>query len=94
MSLDHLPSNIEQGIEHFAKQRNLSHDEALLLLIETGLQCAPSASRRQRPKKGPQPPLRTGDPEGVIGLFADRPEIVDSILQVVEERSQRYTSGN
>jgi len=44
---------------------------------------------------GPQAPLRTDNPERVIGLFGDCPEIADSILHVVEERSQRYAeSGN
>ena len=37
MSLEQLPANIEQGIERFAVQHQLSHDEALIKLLETGL---------------------------------------------------------
>ena len=40
--------------------------------------------------EGPQPPLRTDNPEKIIGLFAEVPELVDSILEVVSNRSQRY----
>jgi len=42
--------------------------------------------------EGPQPPLRTDNPERIIGLFADAPELVESILEVVDTRSQRYAS--
>lgn len=38
MSLEQFPPNIEQGIERFALQHHISHDEALIKLIETGLQ--------------------------------------------------------
>lgn len=41
--------------------------------------------------EGAQPPLRTDNPEGIIGLFASAPELVDSILEVVESRSERYS---
>jgi len=37
MSLDHLPASIEQGVQRFAAELHISHDEALLKLIETGL---------------------------------------------------------
>jgi hypothetical protein len=37
MSLEHLPPNIEQGIQRFADERHISHDEALVRLIQTGL---------------------------------------------------------
>ena len=37
MSLEHLPPSIEQGVERFAGQNHLSHDEAVIKLIETGL---------------------------------------------------------
>ena len=38
MSLEQFPPNIEQGIERFAVQHHLSHDVALIKLLETGLQ--------------------------------------------------------
>ena len=37
MSLEPLPPNIERGVERFAQEQHISHDEALLKLIETGL---------------------------------------------------------
>jgi hypothetical protein len=37
MSFEHLPPSIEQGIQRFADERRISHDEALLRLIQTGL---------------------------------------------------------
>ncbi|HEY3780437.1 MAG TPA: hypothetical protein VGL56_05095 [Fimbriimonadaceae bacterium] len=110
MNYEHLPSNIEQGVQQFAEQNHISHDEAVLLLIETGINAvhasevgtmATPQERKERHElvtelrrkkgKGPNPPLSTDNPESVIGLFADRPDIVDSILQVVEERALRYT---
>lgn len=36
MSLD-IPSNIERDIQRFAQQEHITHDEAVLRLIETGL---------------------------------------------------------
>jgi len=53
-----------------------------------------SRLRAQKAAKGegPQPPLRTDNPERIIGLFADAPELVESILEVVDSRSQRYAS--
>jgi hypothetical protein len=122
MSYQQLPSPVEQSIERFAHDHHISHDEAVLYLIETGLQQTPSAvqfeqpegsvaenagaispendeplhaaiaSRHRHLKRGPQPPLRTDSPERIIGLFADSPDTVDSILQEVESRSERYAS--
>ena len=119
MSFEPLPQNLEQGVNRFAQQQHVSHDEAVLILIETGLRHAPlpeslnednavgprlevtangrGAPLRKiaedvRPTRGPQPPLRTDNPESIIGLFADSPEIVDYILEEVESRSERYSS--
>jgi len=108
MSLDHLPSNIEQGVQRIANELHIPRDEALLKVIETGISTIrlspaatlPTREERQarldlvtelRAQKGKaRAPLRTDNPEKIIGLFGDAPELVDSILQVVEERSQRY----
>jgi hypothetical protein len=38
VSFESLPNNLEQGVKQFAKQQHVSHDEAVLMLIETGLQ--------------------------------------------------------
>ena len=40
--------------------------------------------------EGPQPPRRTDNPEKIIGLFANAPDLAESILNVVESRSDRY----
>jgi hypothetical protein len=37
MSLERLPANIEQGVQRLADELHISHDEAVLKLIETGL---------------------------------------------------------
>ena len=36
MTMD-IPSNIERDIERFAQEEHITHDEAVLRLIETGL---------------------------------------------------------
>ena len=37
MSIGQLPSYIEKGIEQFARQNHLSHEEAVIKLLESGL---------------------------------------------------------
>jgi hypothetical protein len=114
MSFEPLPQNLEQGVQRFAQQQRVSHDEAVLMLIETGLKSVPTPTqtetmknpggdqseseatsvavfaRRRNLKIGPQPPLRTDNPEKIMGLFAHAPEVSESILHVVEARSERY----
>jgi hypothetical protein len=45
---------------------------------------------RRRTRRGPQPPLRTDDPEAIIGLFADVPGFRESIDAVIARRAERY----
>jgi hypothetical protein len=40
MSLE-IPTNIERDIQRFAQQERITHDEAVLRLIETGLDLPP-----------------------------------------------------
>lgn len=44
MSLD-IPSNIDRDIERFAQEEHISHDEAVLRLIETGLSVKKPAAK-------------------------------------------------
>ncbi len=44
MSLD-IPSNIERDIQRFAQQEHITHDEAVLRLIETGLSVNKSVAK-------------------------------------------------
>ena len=37
MSFEHLPSNLEQDVQRFASRQHISRDEAVIKLIETGL---------------------------------------------------------
>jgi hypothetical protein len=98
MSYLQLPPNIELDVRKLAKERHISHDDAILMLIRTGLDhtlVPPEVGkhpveRHRHLKRGPQPPLRTDHPEKIIGLFADSPETVDAILKEVEARSDRY----
>ena len=61
-----------------------SHEETPMQLV--------ARLRAQKAAKGEglQPPLRTDAPERVIGLFGNAPELIESILNVVEARSGRY----
>lgn len=38
MSLEHLPPDVEQGVEMFAGRHHISHDEAIVRLLESGLE--------------------------------------------------------
>ena len=100
MSFEPLPPNLEKGINRFAREHHLSHDEAVIKLIETGLtivsppttMSTPQAGRlsQGRARRGPRPPLRTDDPEAIIGLFADAPGFRESIDAVIARRAERY----
>lgn len=37
MSLVHLPANLEEGVESYVVALQISHDEALIKIIETGI---------------------------------------------------------
>lgn len=45
MSLENLPTNLEHGVEMFADRHHISHDEAVVRLLETGLQFEQSISK-------------------------------------------------
>lgn len=80
MSLD-IPSNVERGIQQFAQQEHITHDEAVLRLIETGL----SAS---------QPVAKTVFEQG-LGLFGSPEDasLLDEVVSIAyEERRRRSNS--
>ncbi len=95
MSFEPLPPHLEQSVQRFASQQHITHDEAVIRLIETGLTTAGaddgnlSASPRQS-KKGSRAPRSTENPEAIIGLFADLPGFRESIDAVIARRAQRY----
>jgi len=39
----------------------------------------------------PRPPKFLRDPEAILGAFADRPDLIDSVLAVVEDRPRRFS---
>ena len=46
MSLDiEIPTNMERDIQRFAQEEHISHDEAVLRLLETGLTARANVSR-------------------------------------------------
>ena len=79
MSLEQLPPNIEQGIERFAVQHHLSHDEALIKLIETGLQ-----HRQPIPKIRGLSGVPMSDDDAVV---VD--EALDLAMEAFRQRSER-----
>ena len=44
MTMD-IPSNVERDIQKFAEEEHISHDEAVLRLIETGLSISKPGSK-------------------------------------------------
>ena len=76
MSLD-IPSNIDRDIERFAQQEHITHDEAVLRLIETGL-----SVRKAVPK--------TVFEQG-LGLFgsAEDATLLDEVVSIAYEERRR-----
>jgi hypothetical protein len=65
VSLDRLPASIEKGVQRFAEELHISHDEAIVQLIQTGL----AARRRSVDPKAAQG-KKPG--EFLIGLFSNQ----------------------
>jgi hypothetical protein len=85
-----IPDDSPEGrmIEEIMARDSVSASEALRSALRATAALPPLNARI-----GSRPPLRTDDAEAVIGLFQDRPDLVDSILDVVSEREQRYSKG-
>lgn len=76
MAMD-IPSNLEHDIQKFAQEEQISHDEAVLRLIETGL----SASR---------PASKTVFEQG-LGLFSSPEDgsLLDEVVSIAYEERRR-----
>jgi len=76
MSLD-IPSNIEHDIQRFAAEEHITHDEAVLRLIETGLMV-----------RNPTP--RTVFEQG-LGLFGSPEDttLLDEVISIAYEERRR-----
>ena len=70
-----------------AKSRRISVEQVATERIATSLAVS---SRKPTPAR---PPIQVDDPERVIGSFADRPDLLDNVLVVLEDRSRRYGSA-
>ncbi|MDQ2949839.1 MAG: hypothetical protein M3Y27_28540 [Acidobacteriota bacterium] len=76
MSLD-IPSNIECDIQRFAQEEHITHDEAVLRLIKTGLSAW---------KPGPKTVFEQG-----LGLFGSPEDasLLDEVVSIAHEERRR-----
>ena len=76
MSLE-IPSNIERDLQKFAQQEHITHDEAVLRLIETGL-----SARKLVPK---------AVFEQGLGLFGSPEDsaLLDEVVSIAYEERRR-----
>lgn len=78
MNYPHLPNNIEQGVQQFAQERHISQDEAVLLLLQTGLQHVPATTQAEHGKN---------PAEELIGLFSSDEDaaLMDEVVALAYE---------
>ena len=78
MSFEPLPANLEQGVQRFAEQQHVSHDEAVLMLIETGLKSIPKSAPAEADKNPAQE---------LIGLFSSPEDsaVMDEVVAIAYE---------
>jgi hypothetical protein len=81
MSLD-IPSAIERDIQRFAHEEHMTHDEAVLRLIETGLSV-------KRPT--PKPVFEQG-----LGLFGSPEDgsLLDEVISIAYEERRRPSKSS
>ncbi|HEY3780862.1 MAG TPA: hypothetical protein VGL56_07250 [Fimbriimonadaceae bacterium] len=87
MSLEPLPPKIERGVERYAREQHISHDEALLKLIETGLTAAKTSGKATdaaniRIPGLPAEPMSAGD-----AAIVD--EAMALVIEARRDRSER-----
>ena len=72
-----IPLNIERDIQQFAQQEHITHDEAVLRLIETGLSVR---------KPGPKTVFEQG-----LGLFGSPEDsaLLDEVVAIAYEERRR-----
>jgi hypothetical protein len=98
MSLDHIPPNIEQGVQRFAEAQHISHDEALLRILENGLTLIEGSVRPEDPELGfghgrapRKPNLDVAEKLPIIGMFPNDPDFNRTMDAIIAGRSQRYS---
>ncbi|HEY6348094.1 MAG TPA: hypothetical protein VI636_01670 [Candidatus Angelobacter sp.] len=74
-----IPSNMERDIQEFAQEEHISHDEAVLRLIETGLSVR-------------KPTSKTVFEQG-LGLFGSPEDasLLDEVVSIAYEERRRPT---
>lgn len=80
-----IPTHVEPDVERGATETHSASDEAIRRIVADAMERV-----RSMPKKERQPPLRTDNPEETIGAFADMPNFVEIIAEVISRRSERY----
>jgi len=79
-----INDEVARGLQAEATLRQMSIEEVAAERLAT----APTpATRRPTPAR---PPQRVDDPEGIIGSFGDRPDLLDHLEAVIEDRAHRY----
>ena len=77
-----LPDDLSAEVARYAEEERLTPDEAVTRLVERGL--------RPRGATPARPPLGDGDPERSIGAFADMPDFVEIMEEIISRRAARY----
>ena len=106
VSLDHHPPSIKHGVQNCAAAWHVSHDEAVIKLLETGLavlqpqlieddQASPKDFRqaKEAARQAKLKALAETLPErasAVFRAFADVPGFRESIDAVIARRAERY----
>jgi len=93
MSLEHLPPDIEHGIRAYAASLRISHDEAVIKLLESGLTAERSVpdlgfGHRRGPRK---PNLEVAERLPIIGMFPNDPEFDRTMDGIIAGRGKRYS---
>ena len=87
MSFEQLPQELEQGVKRFAQELHVSHDEAVLRLIETGLQHVPALVKTGQGKN---------PAEELIGLFSTPEDcaLMDEVVAIAYEGRRAAAACN
>jgi hypothetical protein len=83
----HITDEVARALAAEAGRRRISVEE---LAAE---RLAVSPGRSPLKPTPARPPLRTDDPESILGAYADRPDLLDRIEVVMEDRARRYAGS-
>lgn len=82
-----ISDDLARGLSAEASLRRISIEQVAVERIAT--QATPRI-----PKPTPaRMPVRLENAESVIGSFADRPDLLDSVQAVIEDRARRYAES-